>query len=108
MWFCITGMLLCSSPLSTAAFQIPGPLSYAPQVSTYNYAWNYAAYCRACSAPPTSPSCSSAALRGRGLKSPAWRQPEGKLALDGGLGRDRAVRSNTGLLGAPQNFPANA
>ena len=44
MWFCIMGALLCSSPLSTAAFQVPGPLSYAPQVSTYNYAWNYAAY----------------------------------------------------------------
>ena len=44
MWFCIMGALLCSSPLSPAAFQVPGPLSYAPQVSTYNYAWNYAAY----------------------------------------------------------------
>lgn len=44
MWFCIMGALLCSSPLTPAAFSVPGPLSYAPQVSTYNYAWNYAAY----------------------------------------------------------------
>ena len=44
MWFCIAGALLCSSPMSMATFQVPGPLLYAPPMRTWNYAWNYAAY----------------------------------------------------------------
>ena len=43
MWFCIAGALLCSSPMSMATFQVPGPLLYAPPMRTWNYAWNYAA-----------------------------------------------------------------